>query len=384
MDSEIDLHKLRQEFLYLQEKSIYLNHAATGPLPVCALRAMEMYLQEHSAGRIDTYEVDREIIRECREHLAMLINAESPDRIALVHNTSDALNIVARGVPWERGDRILVCEQEFPANVVPYYHLAHLGVEVDLLQLQNGGIDLHALQKAMTPRTRLFSLSAVQFLNGFRADLASIGAMCRQKNIWFVVDGIQAVGAIPIDVQSMHIDALACGGQKWLLGPQGTGFLYLSERFQSIHRPPFVGWLSVEHPWHFFDYQQPLAPSARRYETGTLNSCGFYGLNASVGFLLNVGIHRIHQRIQQLTSILCEELQRFHELTLLTSFDAEHRAGIVALERRDRGSLQETYNKLRAHGVVVSLREDKLRFSPHFYNTEEEIDQVLNILKTVL
>ncbi|MCX7983691.1 MAG: aminotransferase class V-fold PLP-dependent enzyme [Bacteroidetes bacterium] len=384
MFTEHEIQEIRREFLYLTNRVLYFNHAATGPLPKRTVYAMSEYLHEHSAGMIDTYEEDKEVVTTCRNRIASLINAESPECIAFVQNTSEAINVIARGLHWEEGDRVLVCDKDFPANVIPYVHLKSLGVEVDFYSMDDGIIDRDRLNRALTPSTKLVALSAVQFLTGYRIDLAAIGALCRSKNIWLVVDGIQGVGVVPVDVRHMNIDAMSCGGQKWLMAPQGTGFLYVSQRMHSALHPPFVGWLSVEHPWHFFDYQQPLASSARRYEIGTLNYCGLRGLNASIQLILEAGIERIHNRILDLTSFLSEELRRIEGITLLSPWDDHHRSGIVTIEKNSGGSFKKVYKTLTELNIIVSLREEKLRFSPHFYNTAEEIETVLKTLYTLL
>lgn len=384
MLTDADVASFRSDFPYLVNGMIYCNHAATGPLSRRVQEIMTAYLHEHSGGLLDTYQQDARLCAELRTLLANFLCASSPDRIAFVTNTSEAINIIARGLPWQEGDRVLVSAGEFPANVVPFYHLRHAGVEVDLLPAHNGAVTAEAIEAALTPQTQLVAVSAVQFLSGFRADIAAIGEVCARRDVWFLVDGIQAAGVVPFDVQKMKIDALACGGQKWLMAPQGTGFLYLSEELQNTLTPPFVGWLSVANPWHFFEYEQPLAKTARRFEVGTLNYLGLYGLKTAVESLFEVGAEAILERILFLTRILMEELSSIPALRILSPRNDNERAGIVTVEAQNGVSLQPLMQQLSEKKIVVSLRDEKLRFSPHFYNTESEIATICSLVKQSL
>ena len=204
----------RDLFPHVARGTVYLNHAGTSPLSSRVVEAMTRYLHERSEGMIETYQHDLPMVAECKESLRSLINAETPDRIALSANTSDAINIVAAGIPWTSGDRILLNTSEFPANVWPYLNLQRHGVRIDFIPAPDGRVTIDRILDRLTPRTRVLALSAVQFLSGYRADLETIGDICRSRGIIFAVDGIQAVGAARINVQKMKIDALAAGGQK--------------------------------------------------------------------------------------------------------------------------------------------------------------------------
>ena len=243
---------------------------------------MTRYLHERSEGAIETYQADLPMVAECKKCIASLIHTEDPERIALSANTSDAINIIAAGIPWTSGDRILLNTSEFPANVWPYLNLQRYGVRIDFIQSPDGRITIDRILDRLTGRTRLLALSAVQFLSGYRADLETIGEICRSRGVIFAVDGIQAVGAVGIDVQKMKIDALAAGGQKWQMAPHGTGFLYLTDELQSIIQQKALGWLAVADPWDFYNYTQPLAPGARRYEGGSLVMPSLRGYHAAL------------------------------------------------------------------------------------------------------
>ncbi len=344
-----------------------------------------LHLHERSRGLIETYMAqDVAMFDECRRLVQLLIHAESPDRIALMTNTSDALNAIASGLPWKSGDRILLHEAEFPANVWPYLGLRRHGVEIDVIPQSKGHPMPHLIADAVTPQTRLIALSAVQFLTGYRADLEAIGSFCRNKGIIFVVDGIQAAGAVQLDVQQMKIDALASGCQKWQLGPQGTGWLYLTEELQQRIQPAFVGWLAIEDPWDFFNYNQRLATSARMFEGGTKNIPGLHGMAAALKVLLEFGIENIEARVLALTAFLVEGLQELDGVTLLTPHSTFERAGIVTIELAPRIDARKVFTFLLERDVTLALREGRLRYAPHFYNTKDEMAVALERTRDAL
>jgi cysteine desulfurase/selenocysteine lyase len=340
---------------------------------------MTDYLNRRSAGELDTYQDDLAMVSECRTAVSRLIRAESADRIAFHSNTSDAINVVASGIPWKSGDRILVADFEFPANVYPYLNLKPLGVEVDFVSSPDGRLTTEQIVSRMGRHTRLLALSAVQFLSGYREDLRSIGSICRNSGAIFAVDGIQAAGAVRIDVQKMSVDALSAGAQKWLMGPHGTGFLYLTEELQSRIRQKNLGWLSVENPWDFHNYEQPLASSARRYEGGSLNMPGLHGMREAVGTLIEFGPDRIESHILAITSVLMERLSAIDGVTLFTPRLETERAGIVTVSLAPPLDPRRVYERLKDRGATTALREGKLRYSPHFYNSTVEMECVADM-----
>lgn len=370
----------RSLFPHIQSGKIYLNHAATSPLSTRVLDAMIGHLHARSSGPIDTYSSDVEELDSCRKNVQKLINAESPERIAIALSTSDSLNIVSSGLPWKSGDRVLLNDLEFPANVYPYIALRRHGVELDIIPCEDGRVPVERIERGITPRTRLVALSAVQFLSGYRADLAAVGELCRRKGILLVVDGIQAVGAVQIDVQRMKIDALGAGAQKWQMGPHGTGFLYLTESLQGMIQQQFVGWLSVNDPWNFHNYRQPLAAEAKRYESGTVNFPGIWGMNAALKTLHEVGIEAIEAHVLALTGMLTEKVRELDGFNLYSPANRQERAGIVTLQPSREMGLPAIIKSLTQQQITISLREGKFRFSPHFYNTPEEIDTAVSVL----
>jgi len=368
------ISSVRKLFPYTASARIYLNHAATAPLSTPVVEAMMHNLRERSTGKLETYSDDIRMIADLRERVARLIGAETAARIALQANTSDAISVVAAGLPWRGGDRILLNTAEFPANVHPFLNMRRHGVEIDLLQAPDGVVTAEALQNALRPRTRLVALSAVQFLSGFRADLATIGALCRERGVIFAVDGIQAVGAVRLDVVRMKIDALAAGCQKWQLGPQGGGVLYVTDDLQAQIQQAYLGWLAVEDPWRFFDFEQGPAPSARRYEGGTPAIPSLWGMHAAVGMLLEAGAAAIEKRLLSLTGRLIGVFEQAG-LRLMTPGEPDRRAGIVTVRLPEGLDGRALVKDLTRHGIIGSMREGSLRLSPHFYNTEEEMER---------
>ncbi len=378
------LGRAKSFFPHTQEGKIYLNNAATAPMSTRVVEAMTSHLKDRSVGRIETYERDIVKFEECRRSVQALVKAESPGRIALTANTSDGINVIAAGLRWKPGNRILLHEAEFPANVWPYLNLRKHGVELDIIPATLGHPTPQLVADMITPATRLVAMSAVQFLTGYRADLAAIGDLCRSKNIVFVVDGIQAAGATVIDVQRMKIDAFASGCQKWQLGPQGTGWLYVTEELQAKIEPAYVGWLSVEDPWQFTDYGQPLASSARRFEGGTKNVIGLWGMQAALSILLEFGIEKIESHLLALTQMLMNGLHTIDGVKILTPNVQTQRAGIITIELPDSIDAKSVYKKLMLQDITLSLREGKLRFSPHFYNSATEIALAVAALRDAL
>ncbi len=352
---------------------VYLDHASIGPIPAPARSAVELYLQRRSESDINVFQSFLKIHAQAKQRIGTLLNAR-PDRIAFCDNTSHGLNILAAGFPWKSGDHVLLTDAEFPANVYPFLNQQRNGVQVDFVKFRGHKLHLEDIERALTPRTRVFAISFVQFLNGFRADLKEIGALCRRKNIILSVDAIQGVGAVPLDVDAMNIDFLSCGSQKWLLNAEGTAFAYVSEELQGQIHQAYVGWVSINDFFSdFFRYRLDLDATARRYEGGTLNVAGIIGLNESVGLLLKAGIAPIARHLESLTGVCIERIKK-EPVELLTSDVPSERAGIVTFRPRDAKAI---FEKLKEANVIVSLREGCIRLSPHFYNTREEVEAAL-------
>jgi cysteine desulfurase / selenocysteine lyase len=371
-DAETLAHA-RSLFPYVATGRIYVNHAATSPYSTRVVAALHRHIESRATGDIDTYWSDMKMIDALRETVRTMINAEGVDRIAFMGNTTDALNVVATGLSWRTGDRVLLNDAEFPANLYPYINLKRLGVEVDLLHVQAGVVTVEDVMQALTPKTRVLGLSAVQFLSGYRADLAAIGRLCRDRGVIFIVDGIQSVGAVQTDVRAMCIDALAAGAQKWQMATQGAGFLYLTADLQERIHQAHLGWLSVDNPWDFRALEQPLAASARRYENGSLYMSCLHAMSASLLTLTEFGFDRIETHLGELTRILLEEFLAIPGIEPITPRTPERRAGIVTVRTAQPETSKKIYDALRKRGILAAVREGCVRFSPHFYNSAEDM-----------
>lgn len=375
----INKSEIRKHFTYLENGIIYFNHASTGPIPDFTVEAVKNYLAERSSKSIDNYEKILKTISETKELIAKLINS-SPDRIAFLDNVSNSMNLIAQGLNWEKDDEIILFDIEFPANVYPFLNLQKKGVKIKIIPSKNGRIEFEDIEKAITTKTKLLSISHVQFLTGYRADLENIGNLCKQNGIIFSVDAIQSVGVVNVDVQKMKIDFLSSGIQKWLLGLEGTTFIHISKELQERIEPKYVGWLSVKNPWNILDYNLELAETAQRFENGTINFAGIYSLNSNLKFFSSLGINEIEKSVIENSRLLIQLLER-EQFQFLFKPDMDNEvAGIVTIKTKNP---EEVYKELKRRKIHISIREGYLRFSPHFYNTDEEIFKVVNNLKEI-
>jgi len=369
------LDALRQHFPHSAD-TIYLNHAATGPLSHRAMDAMQAHLTERHAGMVDNFADVLPLLQDTRERLARLLGT-SVDRVAFAPNTSYALNVLAEGYPWQPGDRIAVPGCEFPANVYPFMNQRDRGVTVDLIPHAEGTFSLHDVEATLTPQTRLLSVSWVQFLSGFRADLEALGALCKAHDVLLCVDAIQGMGAMTMEVERLGIDFLACGGHKWLMSAQGTGFLYCTEALQAKLRPQ-AGWLHGPVDWEdFFAYDLQFHDDAQRYHLGTMNTAGFMAMRGALSLYEEADPAVCEARILDHTGYLQCELVGLG-LEVYGSTDRTHRSGIVTVRHPDPESALEA---LREAGVVACVRNRLLRLAPTYYNTRGELDVALDVLR---
>jgi len=362
----------------ITEEYAYLNHASIAPYSVPVARAMDDFIaRRHQRGWLDAPKW-KDRLDKVRGMVAQLI-AAAPEEIAFTSNTSHGLNIVASSIGWQEGDNLIGAETEFPANVYPWLNLQRRGVEVRLAPARDNRILIEGIAALTDERTRLVALSFVEFATGFRNDLRAIGQLCRERGIYFCVDGIQGVGALDLNVTQSPVDFLAAGGPKWLMGPIGAGFLYCRRALIEKLIPLRVGWWSVVDRDDFFRYDSPLREDARRFEEGSLNFLGLHGLGASLELLLEVGIPRIEKRVLGLTNYLIAGLQErgYHIPTPIAS--PKERSGIVCFNHPHH-ALDDLEQRLSKANVILSKRGQVIRVSPHFYNDETDIDQLLNAL----
>jgi selenocysteine lyase/cysteine desulfurase len=327
-------------------------------------------------------------IKQARELAARLINAR-PDEIAFASSTSAGLAMIANGVDWRAGDNIVTADCEFPANVVPWMRIKReFGVEVKMARECECRLETEEILSLIDDRTRVVALSFVEFASGFRNDLATIGRHCRERDVLFVVDAIQGLGALGIDVEACAIDALSADAHKFLLGPEGTALFYVSRRAMERVKPTLVGWLSLNDPDDYLNYDQPYAPNARRFESGGLNTAGVAGLGAAIELFLQIGVEKIESYLLGLGDYFCERLQNDPRGNLMergyrvaSSRRDGEKSAIICIEH-EKYSAHELYHLLNDHRIITTPRSGRLRISPHLYNTGEEIDRLIEALPT--
>lgn len=331
-------------------------------------------VQEHGVSHFERWIEGGEAVRASIAHL---LNA-GPEEIAFVKNTSEGISLFASGLEWERGDEVVSIEGEFPANYYPWKALERRGVRLRLVKQENGEIPIGSIARALTPRTQVVAVSFVQFLSGYRFDLKELGELCAAHGVLLFVDAIQGWGAFPIDVRAAKIAGLAAGGHKWLLGPMGCAVLFIRRDLAERMDPATVGWLSVKGWEEFKSADIVWRDGAGRFETGVPNLAGIYGLGAALSLLSEVGMSAVGARVLELTDRLRTGLtDRGFRIYGPTAGDT--RSGIVTFQVPD-GSAEAVVERLQSHGVMVSARSGMVRMSPHFYNTDAEIDRALDAL----
>ncbi|TMC39128.1 MAG: aminotransferase class V-fold PLP-dependent enzyme, partial [Chloroflexi bacterium] len=355
----------------------YLDHAAIAPLSTPVRSTMEVFLGRLTEEPFDLAHWER-LRGQVRVRVAELL-AVGPESIAFTKNTTSGLGLVAAGLDWEAGDNIVGVDREFPANIYPWMGLKRKGVELRLYRPEQGRIDLKALARLCDRRTRVVAISAVQFWSGFRTDLDALRTALKGHDALLVVDAIQAAGAMHLDLSSAPVDFLCAGAQKWLLGPIGVGFAYVGPRMLERLNPVTIGTDSVVRDEEYFQYDLTLKPDARRFEEAAPNYPGILGMGAAVNLLLRAGSRAVEEVVLRLADRLRDELpRRGYELVLKPTLPSE-RSGIVSF-RHPRMVPAELQTRLREAGVIVSLRSDFLRASAHYYNSDQDLDRLLEAL----
>ena len=357
----------------VRQNLIYLNHAAVAPL--CRRSAEAMQRLADDCSRFGSLHYDQWLAayEGVRVAAARLINARRSE-IALVKNTSEGIATVAMGLDWRAGDRVVGFREEFPANLYPWQLLEEKGVKVTWLSVED---PLDRIEEACRG-ARLLAISFVQFLTGYRAPIREIGEICRRHGAIYLVDAIQGLGAFPLDVRASHIHALAADGHKWMLGPEGCGILYISEELLPQVKPVEFGWTNVAGYNDYGSRDMALRPDAGRYECGTLNTIGCFGLRASIEFLLEVGVEAIAPAVQALGDRIAAGVQA-KGYELLGKRTPETGAGIVSF-RKPGVDEREIVRRLRAASITAAPRAGWVRTSPHFYISPSDIDRMLEVL----
>jgi len=377
MDSKF-FEAYRREFP-VNGKYIFLDHAGVAPMSLRVKTAIEKLLAESTEGGAFHYPAWAQRVVEIRQACARLINA-GPDEIAFVKSTSHGLSIVAQGLGWRPGDNILIYEKEFPSNIYPWLNLRSKGVEVRTIPSRDGRIAMHDIELLMDARTRLLAISSVQYSNGFRIDLKKVGALCREKQVFFCVDAIQSLGLIPMAVRDCHIDFLSADAHKWLLGPEGIGIFYCRKELAEQLSPPVVGWKSVQDEFEFDRPELLLKTNALRFEEGSMNLMGIVGLGAALDLLFEVGIEHVEQRVLDLGDLIIREALKRGYRVLTPSARYERGGNITFSGDFDPVAMQDA---LREKRIMVNARGGGIRVSPHFYNTGEDIVGLFNAMEDI-
>ncbi|MEM2912114.1 MAG: aminotransferase class V-fold PLP-dependent enzyme [Candidatus Bathyarchaeia archaeon] len=372
-----NVEKIRELFPIVHNR-VFLNHASQSPLPRPVADAMHKYVEDFANFGFSS------LARDYGKALfAKLIGAKQ-EEIALVENTSVGLNIAANVLRYPPNSKVVTTDLEYPSVVYPWLRKG-LGVKIHYVKNTNGKILLEDVEKAVDDKTVAVVVSHVEYVNGFRNDLRALGEIAHKHGAYLIVDAIQSAGVIPIDVKKNDVDFLATACYKWLLGPAGAGYLYVKEELIEDFEPPFVGWASVKQEvfetLDFWDiWSLRLSETANRFETGSPSAISFVGAAEAIKMLLNFGIEEIEKRVLKLTDHIIEAVKSLR-LTLQTPEDSPHRSGIVNFKINKP---REVVKELRRKGIIVSARAHGIRVSPHFYNTEEEIEKLIDEVRKIL
>jgi cysteine desulfurase/selenocysteine lyase len=374
----IDVEKWRALIPVTRQYS-YFDHAAVGPTPAPTIDAIRQTLRLQSERGSLEHPALFQLAEAVRDIFAAFCGAK-PRNIALAANTSSAISTVARGIDWRPGDQVVVPEIDFPCVVLPWKMLASRGVELRIVPCRHGVISIADLLAACTSRTRVLAVSWVQFTSGYRVDLYRLGTECRARGILLVVDIMQGLGVLPIDLESLPVDAAAADSYKWMLGPQGVGWLYLNDALAGTLNISSVGWRTLTPRSSFCDHSFDLRQGAARHESGALNLHGIAGVKESLAMLTGIGQEAIAARALSLAQRLRAGLLKEGCEILGDQESPDRQAAIVAF-RHPRKNPDELYSALLRDNIVTSVREGCVRVSPHFYNTEGEIDRLLTFIR---
>lgn len=369
------------EYFSIPKNQIYVNNAAIGKIPqrsISDMKSLLDYLAENGEPPLD---VLQEKFDAMRRFGGKLLGA-APENLAFVSNTSDGLMIALDSIKWNPGDNVIIQSDAFPAS---HYILEYSFPELEkrYLAVNDSRHFFDELKQTITPKTRAVVVDQVNFLTGYRLDLKALGEICRQRNVYSIVDGIQAAGACEVAIEASGIDFFAAGGQKWLLSPMGTGLFYLKKELIPELRTVRVGWLSAQ--WDDFSSfypLKPLHPDARRFEYANTNLIGVYGLTASLGLLSEIGVAKLSETIFETTRYISAELAA-REMEIISDWPRQHRSGIVTF-RHPNIETSLLFQKLRANQVICSSRENYIRFSIHFYNSLHQMERILEIIDEIL
>ena len=365
----------------ITEKWAYFDHAAVAPITRNAQKALRDWADQATLGAMQGWAAWRKQSEEVRKLGATLLGART-EEVAFVHNTTEGINFVVEGFPWKEGDNVVTLSGEFPTNYIPWRELKSKGVELRVVPTDRGRVSLSEIEEAFDDRTRLLTLSWVNYISGWRHDLKPISDMVHRRGAYLMVDAIQGLGVMSLDVEQLDIDFLAADGHKWLLGPEGAGFFYLKEELLNLLRPVMTGWNSVEEEFNFDNLEQRIKQEASRYEGGTANHGLISALGESVKLLLDIGVDQIEQRMLALNERIRSRLEPLGG-EVLGARKFENRSGIISVrfEGHDPAGIQQA---CRAQGVLINARGGANRISPHIYTNNDDIDRLVEAIQSAV
>lgn len=368
---------LRKDFLdefLIGKNKIYLDNAAMSPLPKKVKNAIDSFHNSRmTLGPNFPKWWDK--VEDTRQKIAKKINT-SADEIAFLSNTSMGINLAAQAIPFNKGDNVIITDLEFPSNVYPWMNLKSIGVEVRFAKNKNGKIELEDIENLVDKKTKAISVSWVMATNGFKIDIEKLGAFCKEMNIIFVVDAIQGLGVFPLDAKKIHADFIISGFYKWMLGPDGISFIYINEEILDELKIPYIGWASMEERFNYTNYKFRPVKKACRYETGNMNFSAIYGVAEGIDFTSGLE-DEITKRVVELNDYLRRGLKKISGINISSNFNKKNQSAITLINTSDDLQL---FNYLKKHSVIVNHR-DGIRISPNFFNTKDEIDQLLNFIE---
>lgn len=388
---------IRRELFPITEQLVYVNHAAVGPLSERAYQAMEAHAREQRDVAALHWRDWIEEYKHFRDQAAQLLGA-APSEISILKNTTEGLSFVAEGLQWSAGDNVITTNREFPSNYAPWKRLERRGVECREIDLSGGTFSVADVEALIDHRTRLVAISSVSFHNGFRPELEAIGELCASRNVFLCVDGIQSLGCLETNVREAKISFLAADAHKWLLGPEGCAVFFCAAEHRDRLDVTESGWLNVKrHGESFFSGEVSMHEDSRRFEGGSLNTNGVYGATAAMELLNEIGVGEIEREVLHLANRLADGLDRI-------GFEVKTarpcRSGIVSAvpsgvvpekvakdlspQTPKNVLLYRIHDWLEKRGIICSPREGMLRFSPHFYNSDEEMETIVGALKEIV
>ncbi len=354
----------------ITKKYLYLDAASLAPYCEPVIKALRDFEEERRDGASLRFDDWLERLEKCRSLLAKLMKARG-DEVALVKNTSEGVNLAALLVDWKKGDNVVVSDVDFPANVYPFLNLKKKGVTARFLR-GNRALTPEGIASAIDEGTRLVSLSHVMYRDGYRLDIEGIGNACEEAGVLFHVDATQSLGALRLEVKKAKIDFLSVAGYKWLLSPLGSGSFYIAAKHLESDAMPLMGWKSVKEPLAFDATSYEIADSAARFELGNQDVAAFLGMEAALRLLMRIGGERVERRVLGLSSMILRGLKELG-LEVLSDFPDENRSGIASM--KTVFSSKDLHKKR----IVATVRE-YTRFSPHLYNDEEDVYDLMNAL----